>query len=94
MPSSTGEENILRIVASISKLTDYAIVDLPWSANGDIKIYTNQTIPRSDVIVTSHQSSNKASSEIAINKKTASTIVWCMKNGDTIIIGLGVLIYN
>ena len=94
MPSSTGEENILRIVASISKLTDYAIVDLPWTANGNIKIYTNQTIPRSDVIVTSHQSSNKASSEIAINKKPVSTIVWCMKNSNTIIIGLGVLIYN
>jgi hypothetical protein len=94
MPSSTGEEDIIRVVASVSKLNEYAIVDLPWTANGNIKIYTNQTIPRSDVIVASHQSSNKASSEIAINKKPVSTIVWCMKNGNIITIGLGVLIYN
>jgi len=94
MPSSSGEENVIRIVASISKSTEYSVVDLPWTASGSIKIYTNQTIPRSDVIVTSHQSSNKASSEIAINKKPVSTIVWCMKNGNMITIGLGVLIYN
>lgn len=94
MPSSTGEENIIRIVTSISKLNDYATENLPWTASGNIKIYTNQTIPRSDVIVTSHQTSNKASSEIAINKKPASTIVWCMKNGNEITMGLGVLIYN
>jgi hypothetical protein len=94
MPSSTGEENIIRIVASMSNLSDYAAVDLPWNANGNIKIYTNQTIPRSDVIVTSHQSSDKASSEKIITKKPVSTIVWCMKNGDIITIGLGVLTYN
>ncbi len=94
MPSSTGEENVIRVITSISKISEYAIVDLPWTANGNIKVYTNQTIPRSDVIVTSHQSSNKASSEIAVNKKPASTIVWCMKNGNTITIGLGVLTYN
>ena len=94
MPSSTGEEKILRVVTSISKLSDYAVVDLPWTASGNIKIYTNQTIPRSDVIVTNHQSSNKESSEIAITKKPVSTIVWCMKNGNTITIGLGVLTYS
>jgi hypothetical protein len=94
MPSSTGEENIIRIVTSISKLNDYAIVNLPWTASGNIKIYTNQTIPRADVMVTSHQTSNKASSEIAINKKPVSTIVWCMKNSNEITIGLGVLTYN
>lgn len=94
MPSSTGEENVIRIVTSISKLTDYAVVDLPWTAGGNIKIYTNQTIPRSDVIVTNHQSSNKVASETVLINKPVSTIVWCMKNGDTITIGLGVLTYN
>ncbi|MCX6653901.1 MAG: hypothetical protein NTY03_02140, partial [Candidatus Bathyarchaeota archaeon] len=94
MPSSTGEEDIIRVVASVSKLNEYAIVDLPWNSNGNIQIYTDQTIPRSDVIVASHQSSNKAASEIALNKKPVSTIVWCMKNSDTITIGLGLLIYN
>jgi hypothetical protein len=94
MPTSTGQENVLRVVTSISKITEYALVDLPWTANGNILIYTNQTIPRSDVIVSSHQSSNKASSEIAINKKPVTTIVWCMKQENTIIIGLGVLKYN
>ncbi len=94
MPSSSGQENLLRVVTSISKLTDYALVDLPWTVNNNIIIYTNQTIPRSDVIVTNHQSSSKASSEIAVNKKPVSTIVWCMKNGNTIVIGLGLLKYN
>jgi hypothetical protein len=94
MPSSVSEDNVLRLVTSISKLNDYALVDLPWTSNSNIKFYTNQTIPRSDVIVTSYQSSNKASSEMAITKKPVSTIVWCMKEGNTIIIGIGVLKYN
>ena len=94
MPSSVGSDTILRVATSISKLNDYALVDLPWVSDSNIIVYTNQTMPRSDVIVSSHQSSNKAASEFAVNKKPVSTIVWCMKNDDTVIIGLGVLTYD
>lgn len=89
MTSSGGDVRVIKVIAFIEKLNLYAMVDLPWSVDSRIVIYTNQTIPRSDVYPANNIISSKASAESIRTGKPASMIVWSFKDGGQIVIGLG-----
>lgn len=91
MTSSTGSVNVIKVVAFIEKLNLYAMVDLPWSVDSNILIYSNQSIPRSDLFPLNNIVSNKASSDSHRTGKPISMIVWSLKEGDQIVIGFGTL---
>ena len=57
----------------------------------NILIYTNQTIPRSDILISSSISSNAAASQTVIRKEPTKMIVWCLKTNNVIVIGFGVM---
>ncbi|MBS7631388.1 hypothetical protein KEJ47_07435 [Candidatus Bathyarchaeota archaeon] len=91
MISSGGDINVIRVIAFIEKMNLYAMVDLPWSVDSSIMVYTNQTLPRSDIFPLNNIVSNKASADSRRTGKPVSMVVWSLKEGDRIVIGLGTL---
>lgn len=87
-----SENSNLRLVASINKHNLYGIIDLPWSYNSTMRIYSNETIPQPELMVSNQISSNKVASIKAVTKDPASFIIWCLKKGNTYTIGFGVMI--
>jgi hypothetical protein len=92
-PTSRVDVEVVRLISIIVKYNQYSIVDMPWSGD-NILIYTNQTIPRSDVLISNSISSNAAASQTAIRKEPNKIIVWCLKTDDVIVIGFGVMDKN
>jgi len=94
MASTKGDTNAIIIVTSIEKLNIFSAVDLPWSTNSSIVIYTNQTALGSfphNVTLANNIVSNKAVSESYRWGEPWSMIVWALKEGDVIVIGFGVM---
>ena len=89
-PTSKVDVDVVRLISIIVKNNQYSIVDMPWSGK-NILIYTNQTIPRSDILISSSISSNAAASQAVIRKEPTKMIVWCLKTNNVIVIGFGVM---
>ncbi len=89
-PTSKIDVEVVRLISIIVKNNQYSIVDMPWSGE-NILIYTNQTIPRPDILISSSISSNAAASQAVIRKEPTKMIVWCLKTNNVIIIGFGVM---
>lgn len=90
MPSSKGDVEVAQIVTSIDQLNQYASVELPWSTQSNVSIYTNQVVPSGYLLLANHVQSDCSSSQSAKIKKPASMMMWCMKKGSTFVIGFGV----
>ena len=89
-PTSKVDVDVVRLISIIVKNNQYSIVDMPWSGE-NILIYTNQTIPRPDILISSSISSNAAASQAVIRKEPTKMIVWCLKTNNVIVIGFGVM---
>ena len=89
-PTSKIDVDVVRLISIIVKNNQYSIVDMPWSGE-NLLIYTNQTIPRSDILISSSISSNAAASQAVIRKEPTKMIVWCLKTNNVIVIGFGVM---
>lgn len=94
MTSPSGDFEVARLTASISKLNRYVTMDLPYSSNSIVEIYSTESIPSSYLLIDNEVLSNAAQSKAAVTGKATSLMVWCMKTGSVITIGFGVVQLN
>ena len=92
--SPNGNYQVVHLTASMPKTDQYVAVDLPYSNNSLVKIYSNENIPPGYLLIANHISSDAALSKATITRKVTALMVWCLKNGDDITIGFGVMSLN
>jgi hypothetical protein len=94
MQSPSGDFDVARISASIPELDQYVTMDLPYSNGSLVEIYSNESVPSGYLVVDNNVSSNIARVEAAAHDKATSLMIWCMKRGDIITVGFGVIPLN
>jgi hypothetical protein len=94
MPSPSGDFNVARISASIPELDQYVTMDLPYSNCSVVEIFSNESVPSGYLVIDNNVSSNVAHVEATAHDKATSLMIWCMKRGDAITIGFGVIQLN
>lgn len=91
MTSSEGNKQVLSVEVSIDSLNIFAIVDMVWSPNLNIQLYTNQTIVgNGTVTLKRYVTSDQAANIRGQTGHPASAVVWCSKTGSSMVLGLGI----
>jgi hypothetical protein len=92
--SPSGNYKVIRLTTSIQKTDQYFTVDLPYSNTSIVKIYSNEVLPDNYQLIVNNISSSAAREKAVTTGKITSLMVWCLKNGDNITVGFGVMPLN